>query len=285
MLLALLFVMASFGLWLGAFVVYPLAIAVVGRSFGLGIEHIEVGWGPLVFRREFRLCSFRLHAFPIYSGASFRRVDDEGAQENRPAVQEVRGERLYQDAPALVRAMTCIAGPLVTIAIGLTFMAIPIWREAPRLEVCSTSEDEIRPSGVPGLGHSDERATWRSQMMLFRRTTVELLVRLATFRSVDGWGGLIAFLLTAGRVGSVSCMAWHSLMGVMFLSLGMFNLLPVPGLIGFSLACNFVDWIFGRSLPEKQLVFLMIASISLLFALSIRVAWLDLWWIGKSLLG
>jgi membrane-associated protease RseP (regulator of RpoE activity) len=70
--------------------------------------------------------------------------------------------------------------------------------------------------------------------MLFRRTTVELLLRLVTFRSVDGWGGAVAFVLTAGRAAAVSCMAWHSMIGVMFLSLGVFNLLPVPGSNGFS---------------------------------------------------
>src|SRR5262249_55006986 len=151
-----------------------------------------------------------------------------------------------------------------------------------QLETCAAEESQVVPCGVPGLRLGDEPASWQAQAALFRETAVEFFIRLITFQSLDGWGGLGAFIVTSGPLGELSFAAWLSAIGVVVLGIGAFNLLPVPTLIGFEFLRALGRWVTGRGVPENVRIASTWAGLLAILILSGRAAWVDLRWLWQA---
>jgi membrane-associated protease RseP (regulator of RpoE activity) len=128
-------------------------------------------------------------------------------------------------------------------------------------------------------------AYWGAQGVLFRDTALEFSLRLVSFQSLEGWGGLVAFFVTCGALGTLSFEAWLSAVGVTLLWFGAFNLLPVPLLNGFHLLQALGRWVTGRDLPENARLALTYVSLLAMLVLLGRATWVALRWLWRAWLG
>jgi regulator of sigma E protease len=119
-------------------------------------------------------------------------------------------------------------------------------------------------------------------LRLLRDSGGEFLLRICTLRSLSGWGGVIAYFYTTGVAGTASAQGWLSLVGVMLISQGIANLLPVPCLNGWK-ALEFLYELMMRR-PVANLVSNWAAIFGLLVLVVLglgRCLLLDvLWFIG-----
>jgi membrane-associated protease RseP (regulator of RpoE activity) len=255
--------------------VYQLTQAAVGRAFGMHLREVSVGVGPAVFRRDFGAWGFRVGLLPLGGYTTFKGQYDEGEGE----------DGRYQDAPAAGQMLTVLSGPLVPLLLGLLLLGLPVWAGAGQLAVTPPAESLAHPCAVGGLALEDRPSTWEGQGRLLRETAVDFSLRAVTFRSLEGWGGLIGFFVTCGVVGAVSGWAWVSCLGVFFLWLGLVNLLPVPTLNGFLLLLALYRAAAGRDLPERLRMPLTYLGLLAVLVLCVRVWWVDLRWLWGVVFG
>ena len=273
-----LYAIAALLAWVAANCVYCLAMALVGRSFGIVVREIVIGYGPTVFSISSRKFVFRIAALPL---GGYTKFLGHGEPETE-ALTWLTGESLqgkWSDAKPFAQILTVLSGPLAAILLGLLCLAAPIWLGSRPLEVRAPSESTVQPSGVPGLILGDEPTDWESQWELFRCSAVEFTIRLATFQSLDGWGGGIAYFVTSGVVGELSFEAWLSCIGVLLVWVGTMNLLPLPCLNGFAILCGLWRAVTGRQLPERLEVWLIFFGFVAVLVLFGRAVWLDLRWL------
>jgi membrane-associated protease RseP (regulator of RpoE activity) len=256
---ALLYGLAALVIWIVALLGYHVATLLVGRWFGIRCREIHIGIGPTVFRKAGRRCTLRVSALPL--GGSTK-LDD------------------YPEATALAQMMIVLSGPVFALMVGCLILALPVWLGAHQLEACSPAESQVEPCAVPGLRLQADLANWPAQLALFRDTAVEFLIRLATFGSLDGWGGYIGYFVTAGNVGAtLSVAAWFSTIGVLLVFLGTVNLLPLPTLNGFQFLLAAGRAISGREAPEGIRVALVYVGLIVMLVLFGRLVWVDVRWL------
>jgi membrane-associated protease RseP (regulator of RpoE activity) len=280
-----LYSLAALLVWIAAIVVFHLTIAFVGTFFGIRVREVGIGYGPTVLKKVGPNWTFRVAAIPLAGYTQFHGFDDL-APDDMPVLQDGSPQAGgYRDASPLAQMLTVLSGPLAVALLGVVCIAAPIWVGARQLEACSSDESFVHPCGVRGLRLGHEPVSWQSQIALFRDTAVEFTIRLATFRSLDGWGALVAFFLTAGGVGVLSFAGWLSSIGVLLLWVGAFNLLPVPGLNGFQFLLALGRWASGRALPEKARIAMTYVGLLAILVFSGRVAWVDLRWLWRAWVG
>lgn len=222
--------------------------------------------------------------------------DDVGHEAALDAEENVAGENeatehqgsLY-DASLGRQVSTMLAGPATNIAIGLLFLWLPIAASRPQLvfdpaqnpkQTLVDAASHEHPDESPSKPAASPAASWQGQRTLLGHTAGHYLKRLLLFQSLEGWGGYVAAAVTLGRVNEVSI--WHglSLLGVLFLVMGLMNLLPFPSFIGFHVMTALLTG--GRKpAPSKQPIQTTLVLVGLLVwvVYTCRVVWLDVRWV------
>jgi membrane-associated protease RseP (regulator of RpoE activity) len=266
--------LAAFLLCQAVVAAYQFAQAAVGTAFGIRLREVSVGVGPTLFRRTFGAWRFRLGALPLGGYTTFKGQDDADASGWETAAGR------FQDAAALGQMLTVLSGPLVPLILGLVLLGLPVWASAPQLAVTLPDGSIVRPCAVGGLTLRDEPSTAEGQWRLFRETFIEFALRTVTFRSLEGWGGYVGFFVTCGTAGAVSTWAWLTSLGVVFMGLGLVNLLPIPTLNGFLLVIALCR-AFGRPLPDGPRLQLTYLGLLVVLVVCVRVWWIDLRWLWE----
>ncbi len=257
--------------YLAATGLYVFTQAALGRAFGLAVREISVGFGPRLFRRTINGCDYKLGLIPYGGYTKFLTEDDR----DRP-LELPRGKR-FDEAPAAVRAVVCGSGPVVNLVFGLMLLGLPVGAGGERLRVTTPEEANISPRAVPGLAVDPGPASWESQARLFRGTGLEYLIRIATIRSLAGWGGHFGAFVTCGALGAHSPWTWVSAVGAVILLNGVVNLLPIPALNGFLVVWNLAEAVLGK-LPERLKFWLTMPGLLVVLLALGRTVWADITW-------
>lgn len=282
----LFYSLATLLVWIAASVVYHLVMVFIAGAFGIRTRTVRIGFGPTLFHKQVGNWIFSLGAIPAGGYTQFHGYDEHGNDEQGEeylanAEPPIPASSLWRNARPLAQMLTILSGPLSIVLLSAICLAVPVLMGGRQLGVSSTEQANIHPTGVPGLTLYDQPATSEGQVSLFRETVVEWTLRLATFQSMDGWGGLIAFFWTCGGVGALSFGAWLSSTGVLLLGFGLFNLLPVPVLNGFTFLMTAIRGATGRKVPENvRIGFTYVGLVAVLLFLG-RALWVDYRWLER----
>lgn len=280
-----LYALAALFVWIGGLIIYQLAIAYVGEHFGMRVREISIGIGSTLLRFTSQGCTYRLAAIPFGSYTKFVGPDEVEVDAGVSFQDEPLKTVFIDDLPPSEQMLTYLSGPLAIAIFGIACLAVPIWTGAPELQVCTKEASQVRPCGVGGLRLGEQPTSWKSQVALFRNTAVEFTIRLISFQSMEGWGGLVSYFVTVEAVGKLSVSAWLSSVGVMLLWLGVFNMLPVPPLIGFLFLESLARWVTGRRLPKGVRQQFFTICLLVLIAYLCRAIWIDAVWLWRALGG
>ena len=100
---------------------------------------------------------------------------------------------------------------------------------------------------------------------------------------LKGWGGLVAYFVTCGRVAQNSWADWLTLLAGLAIGNGVVNLLAVPVLNGGQILINLMEWTISRELPAKVLHALQLGGLFLAVFIYIQILRLDFLWIARNL--
>lgn len=229
-------------------------------------------------------CVFRISAIPFGGYTKFYGHDDE---EDATTKNEIDGASRdivpFNDLPILGRAAVFFVGPLSQVLIGLVCAAIPVWIGADQVVVDAELPALWAKNGVPNLTVARHSSTWNGQLELFDNTTFEFFLRTVTFRSLNGWSGLLGWTSTLGSASKHSFAAWLSCFGVTMIGVGLANLLPVPALNGGHLVFLAIEAVNGRS-PERLLITATYFGMLFVFVLMGRLILADIVWIWNLIL-
>lgn len=258
--------------------IYVVLQAVVGWSAGATVEAIAIGCGPNLFGKNIRGVSWRIGAMPW--GAStkfFGSEDSEDAALDAPDKRDLQNKTAFNKIPLLGRVAVMLVGPLSYVFIGLTCVAIPVWNGGDQVVVNRELPMQWEKNGVPYLTVAQHPSTWAGQKELFANTTLEFGIRVMTFKSLEGWGGFIAWLWTLGSAGTNSLAVWLSCFGVTVIGIGAANLLPIPVLNGGHVLFQLTGAIFG-TVPERFLIAATYFGMMFVLLLMGRIILLDIAW-------
>jgi membrane-associated protease RseP (regulator of RpoE activity) len=254
--------------------IYVLAQAFVGIAGGIKVKAISVGFGPVLFNRRVRGCEVRLSACPWGGYTQFHGWEPDESEDQAGS---------YRLASPWTRMAICAIGPITNLTAGLVFLAIPIQRSADQLVATSAADSTVRLCAVEGLAFLPQPSTWESQFRMARETAGEFARRVVLFKSLAGWGGPVGFIVTSGAIARDSVMGWLTAQGVLFVTMGLFNLLPLPPLNGFQFLVNTCEAIIDRKPSERVVVFLTYLGIFICLVLMGRVLYVDVVWIIHAL--
>jgi len=186
----------------------------------------------------------------------------------------------FEKLPSLSRAFIILAGPVVTIVIGMTLLSLA--QTLPDSLMVTSGDagaSKIIPSAIPDLSVHPQSATTESQVRLLFHTVFTYFWLIISMQSLSGWGGLVGFLATCGGTGGVSTGAWFSFLGVVIVGMGILNLLPFPMFIGGQLLLLLWEARFGRVQERTRTALALVGFIIHIVVLA-RVVQADLLWIN-----
>jgi membrane-associated protease RseP (regulator of RpoE activity) len=273
MILLALLLAALAVLWLYQFA-WQAATATLARRSGIDVEEVSVGVGPSlwIWRRGEEV--WRLKLLPLGGYTHLRNEEDfEQPQESNESPA-----RTYYAASLPARVLMQLIGPGTSLLVGSLLLGLAVLLNSPQL--VATAE---RPGQAPGLTHAQEPSSLWGQWCLAADTSGVFFTRLLTFQSLEDWGGLVAFLITAGRTGERSLVDWVTMLGLTGVTLGIWNLMPIPPMNGFhALHLMAAASVGRRRLPDWLYVPLTCAGLLLLLVLSVRACWLDACWLWEQ---
>lgn len=266
---ALLAYLVGTGFWVGA-------TAAVGRFFGLGISEVSVGVGSTLFSTHLGSCRLKFGVVPLGGYTTFRQHQHDDAPD------DPRNDSVLYNAPTHVRVAIALSGPLMSLLLGVFLLGISVAFNRGQLAVVPPHDSQIHPCGVGGLQIREDRSTAEGQWRLTRDTGLEFAYRLLTFQALEGWGGFTSFFITTGLLGPVSIAACITSLGVIFLSHGFLNLLPLPILNGGQILIALTEGSLGRKLPEKILIAITYVGLIVYLVFFIRHCWVDGRWLWQN---
>ena len=250
--------------------VYCCSMAFVGRRLGATVERVEIGIGPLLVTFRCWGGEVQLRPCPVSGNVKFLGNAD-------PLPNGLPSGSILSLSP-FSRMAIFVAGPLSAIVTGLILVAIPVIIPSRQLAATSLTETEIVPCAAQGLAIRDTATTWKGQYEFFVDTVGKYLFRLATFRSLKNWGGLVGCLVTCTVVAQHSTMAWLTCIGVLALANGFVNAMPVPTLNGGHGLFLTYTVVTGREVAERTMLVLTYFGLVFILVLFGRMIWLDVTW-------
>jgi hypothetical protein len=273
-MLLVVFIAASAFVWWLMHVVYHGAMAWVATRLGIVVEEVSIGIGPTLYRGEWGSVPWCLKLVPT-SGSTRCQTDQSRGDSSLPSTPGS-----FDAAPKFNRLLVLLAGPAATIVMGLLLLGVAIVTQAPQLVA-----NEGAARDAPLLATDASPTSWHGQFRLLKQTAAVYVLRLLTFQSLDGWGGLVALLVTAGRFGAVSMESWATIMGIAALAIGLGSLLPIPLINGWKIAELFAATLLRQArLPER--VTLLVAYVGVVYYIVLlgRIVWLDIGWTWRNVI-
>jgi len=256
-------------------VLFNFSMAMIASAGGITIERISIGFGKRLFGLTYRGTPVDVCLFP----GGYTKFKGQGEEADGPDAPDS-----WPAASVPLRLAIVIGGPASTIVLGLLLLALPVAFGSGQLVKTTKENGEIWPCAVEGLAIRPNSSTLEGQFVFFQETAVTYLVRLFTFRSLHGWGGLIGCFATIAAVGQHSATAWLTCIGTIAVANGMVNLLPVPCLNGGHAVSFIWEGLTGRTIRSETATTAGCAGAILLVTFALRMLYLDAMWLW-SLLG
>lgn len=247
--------------------------ALVARWLGITVTEVAIGAGPTLYTWRWREEVWKLKPIPMGGHTQFLGMGE--TEECEDMDDPLPGS--YRHASATGRLLLLLVIPCSTLFLGLLLLGVPVWVESSQLVAVAGNV------GPPELAHNASLSSWQGQLQFAGDTAGVYLIKLATFQSLGGWGGLISFLITSAAIGSESWLDWITLMGIWGVATGLVNLTPISPMNGARIVHLLViqivlgrPWIEQYSFPLFSLPGLVLLYILILLG---RSVWLDFWWL------
>lgn len=259
--------------------IYALIIAPLARRLGIVVEQVEIGWGPTLYSHQRANEVWKWKLIPITASVKLRTSKEANSWQVRNLLPGS-----YEAASAGRRLVMHAAAPLAQIILGLALLGVAVVCGGDQLVAPMVFDKSLRPTEAPSLTFENRASTWEGQSRLAEDTIWYYCWRLITPREFDGWGGPVALLVTAGRVGASSILGWVTLIGLVSMVLGGFNLLPIPPLNGFHILRILASVVAGnRSCSDETITSIYKYGLLFLLLLFVRMIWLDAEWVWHNL--
>lgn len=248
-MLAILAVILSLGLLVG---IHEACHMFVAKLFGVRVIRFSFGFGTLLLSYQTKETSYELRLLPLGGFVQF-----DGEDPDHPEVGGFFGLPWYK------RALVALAGPIANLILGFILLA----------------------ALLIGFKH------WPVLDGLQRAGKISLLVVTETLKYLGGlFGGASKVSDMSGPVGVTTAMAksfksgavdFTFILSIISLSLGLFNLFPIPGLDGGHVFLYLIEGIRGKRLPAKAYVAWSIVGFVLLGLLMLLMIGMDIFKLMK----
>jgi regulator of sigma E protease len=225
---------------------------IVSKLFGVKILKFSIGFGPVIFSKKIGDTVYQLAALPL-GGYVLPAGED-------PESNEPNG---FFSLAWYKRALIALAGPVANLILGFVMIlgllvfckGWPIWEGLGRAyTICSMVITETL-KWIFGI--SSQYATEGGSKMA----------------QLSGPIMVGKILLTSLKDGFVQ---FFFILAVISLSLGLFNLFPIPGLDGGHVFLYTIEGIIGRKLPAKVYIYWGIFGLILLGLLMLFMCGMDI---------
>jgi regulator of sigma E protease len=243
-MLAIVVILIAFGLIIG---LHEGAHMLVAKYFGVKVFHFSLGFGPVLFSRKIGETSYELRLLPLGGYVQC-------AGEN-PDEKVARG---FFSLVWYKRLLIALAGPIVNLALGFFIIFVLLLANHHPLLASFAKAFEI------------------TKMIIVM--TLQWIVGLFQHKSnVSDLSGPIAVTSVMAKSLKESFTQFCFVVSVISLSLGLFNLFPLPGLDGGHIFLYSLEGLNGKPFSSKVYGLWGLLSIILLLTLMVLVVGMDLW--------
>ena len=255
---------------------HALASARIGHACGATVEEVKVGYGPTLFRRTVGDVVYQGNLVPFFASTQFANERDEATEAGSDDARGTPFERL----PLASRILILASGPTSSLLLGMLLWAVALTLPGSEIVVDPAGGGTVKPTGVPGLTLTGRAATVDSEARLFRDGFVGFWKRVLTVDLLDGWGGVLAWVVTCVVVATQAPAAWLTCFGASCLGNWALNLVPIPPLSGGQIVWACLEAVIGRPLRQIQGgVYMLGLLVIILFFL--RVCYADVLWFAR----
>lgn len=245
MILTTLAIMLGFGVLVGF---HEAAHMLVSKLFGVKVKKFAIGFGPIILSKQIGETSYEVRLLPL---GGFVQCDGEDPESNV--------HRGFFSLPWYKRALIALAGPLASLLLGyLILYTILLVNGWPLLAAL------VKAGSIVAL--------------MFTKTYQFFAGTLPPAEAVQGSGVagpiMIVKLLSDSLKDSIT--QFMFLLSMISLSLGMFNLFPLPMLDGGHVFLYTLEGIRGKKWPVKAYVIWNNIGVVLLSALMLYAVWSDI---------
>jgi regulator of sigma E protease len=217
-MLYILTVILVFGILIG---LHELSHMLTAKAFGVKVLRFSFGFGPKLLGFLFKDTSYELRLLPLGGFVQFAGEDPSEAEKNG-----------FFNVPWYKRSLIALAGPVMNLLLGLVIVFVLLlfnhW---------------------PILGAV--KRTFEISWLVISETLKWLGGFVTSKSNVSEMAGPI--MITKLMVSSLkeNVMQFFFVSSIVSLSLGLFNLFPVPGLDGGHVFLYTIEGILGKKLPSK----------------------------------
>lgn len=247
MLLATVAILLGFGLLIGF---HEAAHMLVSKLFGVKINKFAIGFGPILARLQTKETSYELRLLPL--GGFVECAGD------NPWSKAKRG---FFSLSWLKRSLVALAGPLASLLLGyLLFYGLL-----------------VSARGWP-LGKGAVKA-W-SLCYEVVAETIKFLIGRSTIpgASLSGPIAVVKVMTDSLKEGFVQ---FGAVLATISLSLGLFNLFPIPALDGGHVLLYVIEGVRGKKFKPQTYAIWQMVGAALLVALMLYTVFSDLARLGK----
>jgi len=248
MILSILAVVLGLAVVIG---IHEASHMLVSKLFGVKVLKFSLGFGPVLFSKKIKGTSYELAALPL---GGYVQCSGENPESN---VKDG-----FFSLPWWKRSLIALAGPVANLILGfgLVFALLVLFKGWPI---------------VAGL-----QKAWELFSFVIVTTLKWVFGMLPkTSEAVGGTSGLSGpimvtkILLSSAREGAAQFLFVLSLIS---LSLGLFNLFPIPGLDGAHILIYILEGVYGRKFPSKVYYIWNLIGIILLGTLMLFMCGMDI---------
>jgi regulator of sigma E protease len=230
----------------------------VSKLFGVKVLKFSLGFGPVIFSKKIGDTSYELAALPL---GGYVQCHGENAD------QKVK--RGFFSLPWWKRSLIALAGPIANLILGflLIFGILITFKEWPLLQ---------------GLQRAYQISSWvvietlKWVFGIFLPIPKDAIAQAASAQGSGGLAGPIMvtkMLISSTKEGASTFLFMLSLIS---LSLGLFNLFPIPGLDGGHIFLYTLEGIRGKKFSQKVYILWSYIGFVLLITLMLFTCLMDL---------
>jgi membrane-associated protease RseP (regulator of RpoE activity) len=218
-MLTTLAILLGLGLLIG---LHEAAHMTIAKLFGVKVNKFSLGFGPLLFSKQFGETAYELRVLPLGGFVLFH-----------GECPESRVKRGFFSISWWKRSLVALAGPVMNLILGFLILLFVVMalKGYPLKEGTSKAFEVgsyVVTQTLGWIGHS--------------------VVGKASIKDVSGPVMVTKIMVDAFKIGMDQFLF---ILAVISLSLGLFNLLPVPGLDGGHIALYSVEGIIRKPLSGK----------------------------------
>jgi regulator of sigma E protease len=228
-------------------VVHEFGHFVTARKAGIKVYEFSIGFpfSPRLFTLfRHKETAFTVRLLPIGGFVSFSQNCDEGATE-------------IFEASTNKRAIVLSAGSLFNI-ISAFIIFVPVFVIGKQLNL------------IDAIGLSA-----RTVMEIFSGTIMFILNIFTGHGGMDGLSGPVGIAAMAGQAASKGILSLFYFTGVLSMSLGIMNLLPLPALDGGHLVMLFIESVRKKPLSPRAYQAITLVGLSLFLILTVAITYKD----------